>query len=270
MNTFVRLLVPFGLVLVPIHLLAPDAAASNGVELSLRGGWVARGDGRRVVTALLALELPLDRVARPRVPSGLAEPAPQRESAEPKARSPVLLVTPELAHAAVRAAFRATGKARAEARFSSLSARARASAALPELRLRAARTTDESLRLAPTTTDPYRYTQAGGVSIALEAQATWRLDRAVFAGEELQVEQLRRLRARQDAKLVEEVLATLFAWQRAVGGASDPDAPPEEQELAGLRVVEAEVRLDLLTGGWFSPRAARLKKNALSRRRRSE
>ena len=148
--------------------------------------------------------------------------------------------------------------------------RARASAALPVLRLRATRTTDESLRLTPTSSDPYRYTQAGGASLALEAQATWNLDRAVFADEELQVEHLRRLRAQQDARLVEDVLRALFAWQRAVVDAAAPDAPPEERELAELRVIEAEVRLDVMTGGWFSPRAPALRKNALSRRRRSE
>jgi len=250
------------LALVPL-LLAPGARASTeSLELVLRGGYVARADGARELAALLALGVPLDRVARPRFAQNGPTP--------PRRRPPSLTVSPALAHAAIRAAFRAAGRARADERYGSLAARARASAALPELRLRAARTTDESLRLAPTSSDPYRYSQAGGVSIALEAQATWRLDRAVFADEEIQVEHLRRLRARQDERLVEDVLRALFAWQRAQAGAADTEATPEERELAELRALEAEVRLDVLTGGWFSARARALEKNALSRRRVSE
>lgn len=258
-----------------VGLVTKGAAASTGsLELGLRGGWVARGDGQRELTAMLSLSLPMQRALRPKLAPRVAEPAPAKPAEpakpEPPRRVALVVVTPALAQATLRAAQRASGRARAAERFGSLASRARASAALPELRLRAARTTDESLRLAPTTSDPYRYTQAGGVSIALEAQATWRLDRAVFAEEEIQVEHLRRLRARQDARLVDEVLRALFAWQRAVSGAVDPELPAEEQELASLRVVEAEVRLDVLTGGWFSARAPALKQNALSRRRRSE
>lgn len=260
------------------------ASESNALELSLSAGWVSRADGRRELTALFSVGVPLDRSARLRLPdTGRArfaegagptptdprasETAPTESAAR---RTVLLVVTPQLAQAALRAAFRAAGRPGARARFSSLSSRARASAALPILRLRAARTTDESLRLTPTSSDPYRYTQAGGVSIALEAQATWKLDRAVFADEEIQVEHLRRLRAREDARLTQEVLQALFSWQRALSGSAEPDAPPEERELAELRVFEAEVRLDLLTGGWFHTRAAALRKNALSRARRSE
>ena len=257
--------------LLSVIFLCMDASASSGsLELGLSGGWVARADGAREVVALLTLELPLDRRRAARVAPGLAEPPAATEKPAARPARALSLVTPELAHAAIRAALRASGRARAEARYGSLSSRARSSAALPELRLRASRTTDESLRLSPTAADPYRYTQAGGVSVALEAQATWKLDRAVFADEELQIEHLRRLRARKDERLVEDVLKALFAWQRAASGAADPDAPPDEQELAELRVVEAEVRLDVLTGGWFSVRAAALRKRALARRRRSE
>lgn len=260
---------PFVLAL-GVGLCALDASASSGtLELALRGGYVARADGARQVVAMLSLGVPLDRAAAPRGALKLTEPAPSARPA-PSPRSASLLVTPALAHATIRAALRAGNRARIEARYGNLASRARASAALPVLRLRATRTTDESLRLAPTASEPYRYTQAGGVSLALEAQATWNLDRAVFADEELQVEHLRRLRSQRDARLVEDVLRTLFAWQRAVIDAATPGAPPEERELAELRVIEAEVRLDVLTGGWFSLRAPALRKNALSRRRLSE
>jgi hypothetical protein len=135
------------------------------------------------------------------------------------------------------------------------------SAALPELRLRAAHSTDESLRLAPTTSDPYRYTQSGGADLAFEARLTWKLDRLVFADEELGVERLRGQRAAGRAQLVKQVLAALFAWQRAELRRLDPELSTEARVEAALRALEAVITLDVLTGGWFGaeavPRLAR-------------
>jgi hypothetical protein len=128
---------------------------------------------------------------------------------------------------------------------------------LPELRLRGARTTDESLRLTPTTSDPYRYTQAGGSTLTFEARLTWKLDRLVFADEEIDVERLRGQRAAAARGLVREVLRLLVAWQRATIRAADVDAPPDERLDAVLDAVEAEAALDVLTDGWFSARLGR-------------
>jgi hypothetical protein len=123
---------------------------------------------------------------------------------------------------------------------------------LPELRLRGERRFDESLRLAPTTDDPYRYTQAGGTSTALEARLTWRLDRLVFADEELRVERLRMQRADGEARRVERVLATLYDWQAALVVRDDPARPADERALAAVRAVHAAAVLDVYTDGWFS------------------
>ncbi len=204
--------------------MRPPARSSLALrELRSPRGWRTRASSDAVAWRAI------DRALAPRGALKLTE-----SSAAPRAPSPrtsSLLVTPRLAHATIRAALRAGSRARTESRYGSLASRARASAALPVLRLRATRTTDESLRLTPTSSDPYRYTQAGGASLALEAQATWNLDRAVFADEELQVEHLRRLRAQQDARLVEDVLRALFAWQRAVVDAAAPDAPPRRARV---------------------------------------
>lgn len=259
-------LITLGVGLALVTSQKSAVASREPFELRLSTRIVSRPDSRREVVSMLELSVPLGRVESPR--ASLRE-NPRAAGARSES-SVVVRLTPELARATLAAAQRAQGSARARARYDSLSSRARASAALPELRLKAARTTDESLRLAPTSNDPYRYTQAGGVSLALEAQATWRLDRAVFAEEEIQIEHLRRHRARRDERLAEDVLRALFGWQRALARSADEALAPDERQLAELQVIEAEVRLDVLTGGWFSPRAARLRKNALPPRQRSE
>jgi hypothetical protein len=122
--------------------------------------------------------------------------------------------------------------------------------------------------LSPTEYDPARITASGGVSLWLEARATWRLDRLVFADEEVALERTRSQREEAQAKLTERVLDLLFTWQRALVREADAAASPEEHLSATLKKIEAEVELDILTAGWFTrwratrgegarPRAAR-------------
>jgi hypothetical protein len=130
---------------------------------------------------------------------------------------------------------------------------------LPELVLRAARSTDQTLRLSPTATDAavYDYTQTGGADLLLEARATWTLDRLVFADEELGVERLRLDHARSEAQLVDRIVALVFDWERARQVLATPDAEPEARLKAELDELQAEATLDVLTDGWFSAELAR-------------
>jgi hypothetical protein len=271
-------------------LVAPDLGAETPVygslgnlELSLSVSYLTSTEGLRASHALVALSIPLGRVATRSpelsVPRAFAQPpGPEPEQApepeadrEPTAKAPapsyVPALTPELARRTVRAALRVGGSGRARTRLDSLESRARSSAALPELSLRAARSTDESLRLTPTIDDPYRYSQAGGTSLLFEARLGWKLDRLVFADEELGVERLRGERARAEVRLVERVLVLLFAWERARAARADPDLGEAERLLAELEILKAEVSLDLLTGGWFTSRARSAGSEAMARER---
>jgi hypothetical protein len=208
--------------------------------------------------ALIALAQPAPADPPQSTAPATAEPAvalgpPADEGAEKHPR----LVTPRLARAAVRAALTASRQAEAWGRLSSLETRARTSAWMPDLALRVARNTDESLRLSPTIDEPYHYTSAGGVGWWIEARLTWHFDRLVFDTHELGVERLRLEHAERAGKLVTKVISTLFGWQRASLKAEDPTATPEEQERAELERAEAEILLDLLTGGWFVRELAR-------------
>jgi hypothetical protein len=248
---------------------ARGAPPHGSLTVQARGAYAVTLDGRREILGLVSLTVPLDRVAAPRIAEAKPKKAKSVEPEAPQAPAPAPVPAPaaptsvelprpilgaRLVNATLAAAYRAAGRSRAHARYASLSSRARASAALPELRLRAARSTDESLRLTPTSSDPYRYTQAGGVTVSFEGQATWRLDRLVFADEEISIEHLANSRSRADSALTEQVLKTLFQWQRARLTAAREDVDPEARLEAELRAVEAALRLDVLTGGWFSAR----------------
>ncbi len=186
-------------------------------------------------------------------------PAPRPAPLAPLAEATVdppptipIAIGSEVARSAVRAALRRARLAAPDAALDALGARARASALLPELRMRVLRRADDGQALAPTEYDPTRTTASTGQSLWLEARATWRLDRLVFADDEVAIERLRDQRAEAQAKLVGHVLDLLFAWQRASTAAADPKRTPEERLEATLRRIEAEAALDVTTDGWFS------------------
>jgi hypothetical protein len=94
-----------------------------------------------------------------------------------------------------------------------------------------------------------------GHGTSLEVRATWRLDRLLFDGKELQVAGIETARRRERRRLAARVIRAYFTWRRAASLASD-------DERVVTRVAEAAAELDALTDGWFSdqlspPRAAR-------------
>ena len=163
-----------------------------------------------------------------------------------------VVVTPQIARAAVNAALRSAHLEAPEQRLDALASRARASALLPELRVRATRLVDEAQNLSPTEYDSARTTASGGESIWLEARATWRLDRLVFADEEIALERLRNDRAEAQTKVTARTLELLFTWQRATAQEADTAKSPEDHLTAALKVIECEASLDVITGGWFT------------------
>ncbi len=275
---------------VAVPLLVPAASGDASVSVGVRA---ERGDVRSELAGFVGLELPLERFAAPRpvlAATGEAtargdatargeatddDPTPRTsptdesdgvaERDSPPALAPALLAL--LAREAVAAAANAEQAGARERDLDGVAARARLSAALPEVRLRAARSRDESLRLAPTAEDPYRFTLAGGNGLLLEGQATFRLNRLLFADEELAVERLRLERERGSERRQARVLARVLAWHRAVSrGLSAENA--EERGREELQRVEAEVELDVLTGGWFGRRVARLVRGSAAVERR--
>ncbi|HYQ41081.1 MAG TPA: hypothetical protein VER11_03915, partial [Polyangiaceae bacterium] len=152
----------------------------------------------------------------------------------------------------VRQALASAGYLNARSRLFGLASRARSSAVLPELGVRTLRSSGQLLRLAPTVDDPNRYTQAGTSELTIEARLTWRLDRLVFADEEVTLERLQIERDAAERRLVDYVLERLELWQRGRLRAADPNTEPEQRDAAELSALTAAVELDVLTDGWFS------------------
>ena len=80
-----------------------------------------------------------------------------------------------------------------------------------------------------------------------EVRATWRLDRLLFDGRELQASTIDAARRRERRRLATQVIRTYFAWRKvAAAAARDP--------RFRLAAEAATAELDALTDGWFSDR----------------
>lgn len=161
-------------------------------------------------------------------------------------------LSPGLARAAVAAALRVLGSGGELRRLDSMAARSRLAASLPEMRLGAGTSQDESLRLAPTLADPARFTRDGGRDLWFEARLTWRLDTALFSRDEIAIERLKAGHRELRARATREVLEALLDWQRAGVALRTEHLLPEERDAARVRELGAVARLDVATGGWFS------------------
>jgi hypothetical protein len=263
--------------------LAPSSAVGTGrgaAYLGVEAFIVEKASGATEVGAMLILELPLERFVRARAPQpplpidlpsvdvargsplgesplrvGIAQSAPPK--VERPVPTPVMTVTTEVARSCVRAALRTAGLGD-DNRLDSAAARARSSAALPELRLRAVRTLGETGRVSLSEDDPSRYVASGAATNVLEARVTFRLDRLLFADEEITVERARLDRSELRARIAAKVLQALFEWQKAYALLQDPALPSEDRFSALLREAESGAILDMMTGGWFGAYRAAL------------
>jgi len=268
---FVALQIAFDRLLTPgpsrARLGAADGPQSLGVEPRFTLGLGAERREQRREQGPRATRVERRLAVDPRAmrdEPGLLEGPPKKEpdpAPAPAAVAPTVAaasVAPaapsisKLARGAIRHALECAGYIGARTRLESLAARARSSAVLPELGVRTLRSSGQLLRLTPTSDDPYRYTQAGTSELTIEARLTWRLDRLVFADEEVTLERLQIERDAAERRLIDSVLERLEVWQRSRLRASDPLTDPEQRQTAEYNAAAAAVELDVLTDGWFS------------------
>lgn len=243
---------------------ALEPAAASPLWLRLRGGYARAGEPRERYFGVLELGLALDvlvggrdgayaAASGARLAALSAGELPVADSRRaPVASAPQLTLNPSLARATLLAALKVADAAAPPARLDSLSSRTRAAASLPELRLAAGTSRDQSLRLTPTVTDPAKFTQDGGRDLWFEARLTWHLERAIFSRDEIAIERLKAQALEQRQRLLRQVLDALMVWQRARQAQRSELLGEEEREKATLRELEAVLRLDAWTEGWFS------------------
>jgi len=178
-----------------------------------------------------------------------APPEPETAPREPPARVPAIDGT--LARGVVRSALAAARSDETASTLDDLSTRARASGAIPELRVRVARVVDEGQSLSPTEYDPERVTASGGTSLWLEGRASFQLDRLVFASDEIAIQRLRAERARFERELTDDVLAALAGYEKARAVLDDEAADADAQIHAEVDLAVWNAKLDVMTDGWF-------------------
>lgn len=165
---------------------------------------------------------------------------------------PALPVTPSVVKSAVLAAYRAAHLL-SEETIDSMASRARWRGLVPDIHLRAMRLWDDSAKLDLTAAESdWRTTDLAHANLWLEARASFRLERLMFASEELGVARFRLLQSTAAQRLALRVVSTLSLWQRLwlENRAAPRDSAPAFE--ASLRMAEVEHLLDVMTSGWFS------------------
>lgn len=241
--------------------------------LSLVGFTKSFPSGQRELGGFLVVSLALDRIRQgpvhrladprplpPPSPAPTRAPTPTPAPASTSAPSPTPapapdLVPPSLARSCVSAALRTSGLGVDDTRIDDLVSRARASAWLPETRMRAMRLwQDAGTTTVAGSTDTASFYDALGANLVLELRLTWRLDRLIYAGDEPTLERVRIERLDARTRLATRTLEVLFTWERATLDARAATPGSREETESRLRAAEARATLDVLTGGWFSAR----------------
>ncbi|MBA3391958.1 MAG: hypothetical protein H0T89_04900 [Deltaproteobacteria bacterium] len=88
-----------------------------------------------------------------------------------------------------------------------------------------------------------------------EVRATWRLDRLLFDGREMQIASVSIARRRERGRLASRVIRTYFQWRRTATAAL-------RTSRWQSRADEAAAELDALTDGWFSEQLGRSRRSA--------
>ncbi len=260
--------------LVAMRLGAHTAAADfrGGTWLSVVGFAKQLMSGRDDLGAMLVVGVAFDRIAAgpvhrvaepPRtVVPPVPPPPPPTSTTAPTASAPSPGADPDphpprLARDCVVAALRTSGLGVDDAKLDDLVARSRASAWLPETRMRAMRLwNDASHTTTAVSTDTSSVYDAVGANLVVELRLTWRFDRLLYAGDEPNIERLRLERQDARTRVATHVLEVLFTWQRMKVAAAEAPEGSRERGEAHLRVAEAMATLDVLTGGWFSAKQA--------------
>lgn len=225
---------------LPPFVLEEVSMDSNGWK---RSTGIAAVVGGLAIAPAAAGKDKIEKLAVVSLPSGSAS-----TSASAPAVPPLAPLSANALRALVAAAVHQAGLDRDDV-LDGLATRARLSALAPELRLRAYRGIDAGARVYRTDDLADRWTGSDGTTTLFEGRLSWRLDRLVFADEEVAIERIRVERSELKQRLTNRVLELALRWQRARRTASDPDAMPHDRDEAAAIAVESLIGLDALTGG---------------------
>jgi hypothetical protein len=209
--------------------------------------------GLNDVGGFVVVGLALDKIAQGKARVGV-RPSFADDTSPGKAPRPEptrVAIDAALARGAVRSAWRVSGIEVNDARIDAMIARSRLSAILPETRLRVMQVFQDGEHTTSYVDEAGTVVDTVGTTTTVEARLTWRFDRLLFADDEPTLERIRLEREEARNRIGARVLELLFAWQRAMLDAAGSDAGSRAEQDAALRQTQAEISLDVLTGGWF-------------------
>lgn len=254
-------------VTIPFDRLARPRRPPELLMSSTKAPWAVA-----VVPALAVVPAVVPALAKePRVVAGHPSPSGSLSNPSSAVASSAPSITPSVApapassparalaldgekiRALVAAAHKLAGLDRDDV-FDGMASRARASALLPEVRLRVFRTADAGLRVYqdPDVTDAPRSTILDGTQTGVEARLSFRLDRLVFADEEVPIERLRLERLELKQKIATRVIELVVRWAKAQRASRDTLLLDVEREAAAATALESLAALDAYTGGLAS------------------
>lgn len=185
----------------------------------------------------------IDATRAARLEPAPAPPPAARLAALPRVDAPFL-------RGLMQACGREFGATRGE--LVDLASRARYSAWLPELQVKAGRNTDETLRLTPTEAEPDRYQLVGGDGVRFEGQIKWSFNQLVFARDELAVARLQGALETEKRRREQRVMDVLGKWLRAWAVLGDANQTGDKRVNAWVDEQALRAELDWLSQGWFS------------------
>ena len=159
-----------------------------------------------------------------------------------------IVPAPSVVHAIVNAALRTLGLTD-DASIDDLVRRARSSGWVPELRLRAYRSVDIGARLYQSDTTADRVSTTDASQLLGEVRLSWKLDRIVFADEEVAIERVKLDRAELRQRTTSRVIDLVVRWSRAHRTAVDAGVHPVERAEAQWTATETLLALDAITRG---------------------
>ena len=165
-------------------------------------------------------------------------------------RAPAVVPLGDIAQHAAHVAIKTAGLTESDSEVDRMAQRARMSALLPELPVRA-QGTSAGTREYVTDTGALE-TSYFGPSGLIEGSLIFHFDKLGYSGQEARLERLRLERIEARARITQRVIDEIARWSKATAEERDTPEGTDARADATARRVSAQMALDVWTAGWFS------------------
>ncbi len=168
----------------------------------------------------------------------------------PRQQTSVAVALGDIAQRAAHVAIKTAGLTESDGEVDRMAHRARMSALVPELRVRA-QGTSAGTREYVTDTGALE-TSYFGPSGLIEGSLIFHFDKIGYSGQEARLERLRLERIEARSRITQRVIDEISRWSKATAEERDTPEGTDARADATARRVSAQMALDVWTAGWFS------------------